>query len=130
MDESIVFLVNPASANGKTGRAWPRPPQRAAALGLHVEIPDPAISATGLVALTELRRLSGRGAAARAALAGFAVHPVLESPPQAERAGDHVGAIAGELELPRDGVHHLLRGCDARRRDKDEERDVLRRRRG
>src|SRR5262249_701652 len=41
---------------------------------LHVEFPDPARSATGLVALTELRRLCGRGEAARAALAGFAVH--------------------------------------------------------
>jgi hypothetical protein len=62
----------------------------ASALGLHVEIPDPTTSATGLVALTELRRLSGRGAAARAALAGFAVHvqvePVGGRPPLAPLA--------------------------------------------
>jgi hypothetical protein len=54
----------------------------ASALGLHTEIPDPATSATGLVALTELQRISGRGAAARAALADFAVHV------QVEPAGD------------------------------------------
>jgi hypothetical protein len=46
----------------------------AAALGLHVEFPDPTSSATGLVALTQLQRIIGRGAPARAALASFAMH--------------------------------------------------------
>jgi len=72
----------------------------ASALGLHVEIPDPATSATGLVALTELRRLSGRGAAARAALAGFAVHvqvePAVGHPP--------LGPMATWAPLPRAGA--------------------------
>jgi hypothetical protein len=55
----------------------------ASALGLHVEFPDPASSATGLMALTELQRLCGRGEAARAALASFAVHVQLEPAPGA-----------------------------------------------
>ena len=46
----------------------------AAALGLHVEFPDPTSSATGLVALTQIQRIIGRGAAAQAALASFAMH--------------------------------------------------------
>src|SRR5262249_6426203 len=54
------------------------------ALGLHVEFPDPASSATGLVALTELRRICGRGEAARAALASFAVHVQVEPDPGGE----------------------------------------------
>ena len=72
----------------------------ASALGLHVEFPDPATSATGLVALTELRRLSGRGAAARAALAGFAVHV------QVEPAAGHppLGPLATWAPLPRAGA--------------------------
>ena len=45
----------------------------ASALGLHVEFPDPMSSVTGLVALTELQRLCGGGATARADLASFAV---------------------------------------------------------
>jgi hypothetical protein len=53
----------------------------ASALGLHVEFPDPTSSATGLVALTELQRLSGRGVAARADLASFAVHVQVEPAP-------------------------------------------------
>jgi hypothetical protein len=51
------FLL-PASAGGP-----------GAALGLHVEFPDPASSATGLVTLAELQRLLGPG---QAGLAGFA----------------------------------------------------------
>jgi Bacterial extracellular solute-binding protein len=72
----------------------------ASALGLHVEIPDPATSATGLVALTELRRLSGRGAPARAALAGFAVHV------QVEPAAGHppLEPLASWAPLPRAGA--------------------------
>ena len=53
----------------------------ASALGLHVEFPDPASSTTGLVALTELQRLCGRGEAARTALASFAVHVQVEQAP-------------------------------------------------
>jgi len=53
----------------------------ASALGLHVEFPNPASSITGLVALTELQRLCGRGEAAQAALASFAVHVQLEPAP-------------------------------------------------
>jgi Bacterial extracellular solute-binding protein len=53
----------------------------ASALGLHVEFPDPASSITGLVALTELQRLCGRGEAARTALARFAVHVQIEPAP-------------------------------------------------
>jgi Ca-activated chloride channel homolog len=72
----------------------------ASALGLHVEITDPATSATGLVALTELRRLSGRGAAARAALAGFAAHV------QVEPAAGHppLAKLATWAPLPRAGA--------------------------
>jgi hypothetical protein len=61
----------------------------ASALGLHVEFPNPASSITGLVALTELQRLCGRGEAAQAALASFAVHVQLEpggTPPLASLA--------------------------------------------
>ena len=54
------FLL-PASAGGP-----------ASALGLHVEFPDPASSATGLVTLAELQRLLGPSG--QAGLAGFAVH--------------------------------------------------------
>jgi Ca-activated chloride channel family protein len=50
----------------------------ASALKLHVEFPDPASSITGLVVLTELQRLCGRGEAAQAALASFAVHVQIE----------------------------------------------------
>ena len=53
----------------------------ASALGLHVEFPDPASSITGLVALTELQRLCGRGGAAQTALASFAVHVQIEPVP-------------------------------------------------
>jgi Ca-activated chloride channel homolog len=53
----------------------------ASALGLHVEFPDPASSITGLVALTELQRLCGRGEAAHTALASFAVHVQIEPAP-------------------------------------------------
>jgi len=53
----------------------------ASALGLHVEFPDPASSITGLVALTELQRLCGRGEAAQTALASFAVHVQTEPAP-------------------------------------------------
>jgi len=53
----------------------------ASALGLHVEFPDPASSITGLVALTELQRLCGRGEAAHTALASFAVHAQIEPAP-------------------------------------------------
>jgi hypothetical protein len=72
----------------------------ASALGLHVEIPDPATGATGLVALTELRRLAGRGAAARAALADFAVHV------QVEPRGGHppLAPLATWAPLPRAGA--------------------------
>jgi len=61
----------------------------ASALGLHVEFPNPASSITGLVALTELQRLCGRGEVAQAALASFAVHVQLEpggTPPLASLA--------------------------------------------
>jgi diacylglycerol kinase (ATP) len=34
-DEGVVFVVNPASANGSTGRRWPEIATRAAAAGLH-----------------------------------------------------------------------------------------------
>jgi hypothetical protein len=53
----------------------------ASALGLHVEFPDPMSSVTGLVALTELQRLCGGGAAARADLASFAVTAQVEPMP-------------------------------------------------
>jgi hypothetical protein len=53
----------------------------ASALRLHIEFPDPASSITGLVALTELQRLCGRGEAARTALASFAVHVQTEPAP-------------------------------------------------
>jgi hypothetical protein len=53
----------------------------ASALGLHVEFPDPTSSVTGLVALTELQRLSGGGPAARAALASLAVAAQVEPAP-------------------------------------------------
>ena len=53
----------------------------ASALGLHVEFPDPASSITGLVALTELQRLRGRGEAAQTALASFAVQAQIEPGP-------------------------------------------------
>jgi hypothetical protein len=53
----------------------------ASALGLHIEFPDPASSITGLVALTELQRLCGRGEAAQTALASFAVHVQIEPAP-------------------------------------------------
>jgi diacylglycerol kinase (ATP) len=36
-DEGVVFLVNPASANGATGRHWPEIARRAAAAGLRGE---------------------------------------------------------------------------------------------
>jgi hypothetical protein len=62
------FLL-PASAGGP-----------ASALGLHVEFPDPASSATGLVALAELQRLLGAGPPGQAGLAGFAVHVQTEPP--------------------------------------------------
>jgi hypothetical protein len=51
----------------------------ASMLGLHVEFPDPASSATGLAALAELQRLCGREAAS--ALASFAVHVQVEPAP-------------------------------------------------
>lgn len=35
--DSVTFLVNPASANGSTGRRWPEIARRAAAVGLHGE---------------------------------------------------------------------------------------------
>ncbi|MGL6278624.1 MAG: diacylglycerol/lipid kinase family protein [Gaiella sp.] len=35
MTQRVVFLVNPASANGSTGRRWPEIARRAAAAGLH-----------------------------------------------------------------------------------------------
>jgi extracellular solute-binding protein len=60
------FLL-PASAGGP-----------ASALGLHVEFPDPASSATGLVTLAELQRLPGPPG--QAGLAGFAVHVQTEPP--------------------------------------------------
>ena len=53
----------------------------ASALRLHIEFPDPASSITGLVALTELQRLCGRGEAAQTALASFAVHVQTEPAP-------------------------------------------------
>ena len=53
----------------------------ASALRLHIEFPDPASSITGLVALTELQRLCGRGEAAQTALASFAVHVQIEPAP-------------------------------------------------
>jgi hypothetical protein len=53
----------------------------AAALGLRVEFPDPTVSAAGLVTLTEFERLAGQQAAARAALASFAVNAQLEPAP-------------------------------------------------
>ena len=53
----------------------------AAALGLRVEFPDPTVSAAGLVALTEFERLAGRQAAARTALASFAVNAQLAPAP-------------------------------------------------
>jgi hypothetical protein len=53
----------------------------ASALRLHIEFPDPASSITGLVALTEIQRLCGRGEAARTALARFAVHVQTEPAP-------------------------------------------------
>jgi hypothetical protein len=56
------FLL-PASAGGP-----------ASALGLHVEFPDPASSATGLVTLTELQRLLSPGPPGQAGLARFAAH--------------------------------------------------------
>ena len=74
----------------------------ASALGLHVEFPNPASSATGLVALTELQRLSGRGAAARAALAGFAVHVRVEPAPQGNVSP--LAPLATWAPLPRAGA--------------------------
>jgi Bacterial extracellular solute-binding protein len=56
------FLL-PASAGG------PAP-----ALGLHIEFPDPASSATGLAAVAELQRLLGPGPPGQAGLAGFALN--------------------------------------------------------
>ena len=37
MSEDAVFLVNPASDNGATGRRWPELAHRASQLGLHGE---------------------------------------------------------------------------------------------
>jgi hypothetical protein len=71
------FLL-PASAGG------PAP-----ALGLHVEFPDPASSATGLVTLAELQRLLGPGAPGPAGLAGFALQV------QTEQVSTHPGQLAG-----------------------------------
>ena len=50
----------------------------ASALGLHVEFPDPAGTAVGLVTLAELQRLLGPSR--QAGLAGFAVHVQTEPP--------------------------------------------------
>lgn len=49
-------------------------------LGLHVEFPDPTSSTTGVVTLTELRRIVGQGADGRADLAEFALHIQVEPP--------------------------------------------------
>ena len=58
------------------------------------------------------------------------MYPVIESPSEVECSIDHVLAVAGEEELPLHRVQHLLGGRDASRRDQDEKRDVVRRRRG
>jgi hypothetical protein len=72
----------------------------ASALGLHVEFPDPTSSATGLLALTELQRLSGGGAAARATLTGFALHAQAEPAP----GSTSLSALASWVPLPGDGA--------------------------
>jgi hypothetical protein len=85
----VIAMPRPAAARSPafgTSVSWKfLLPQNAggpaSALGLHVEFPNPASSITGLVALTELQRLCGRGEAARAALASFAVHVQLEPAP-------------------------------------------------
>jgi hypothetical protein len=85
----VIAMPRPAAARSPafgTSVSWKfLLPQNAggpaAALGLHVEFPNPASSTTGLVALTELQRLCGRGEAAQTALASFAVHVQLEPAP-------------------------------------------------
>jgi hypothetical protein len=85
----VIAMPRPAAARSPafgTSVSWKfLLPQNAggpaAALGLHVEFPNPASSITGLVALTELQRLCGRGEAAQTALASFAVHVQLEPEP-------------------------------------------------
>jgi hypothetical protein len=85
----VIAMPRPAAARSPafgTSVSWKfLLPQNAggpaAALGLHVEFPNPASSITGLVALTELQRLCGRGEAAQTALASFAVHVQLEPAP-------------------------------------------------
>jgi hypothetical protein len=52
------------------------------ALGLNVRFPDPASSGTGLVALTELQRVSGGGGTATASLASLLVHVQVVRPSQ------------------------------------------------
>ena len=78
------MIVTPAGGGpGDPGRSPPRwagtcccpasdggPP---AALGLHVDLPDPTQSAAGLATLVELSRLLGHGAAARTAFTRFAL---------------------------------------------------------
>jgi hypothetical protein len=85
----VIAMPRPAAARSPaygTAVSWKfLLPQNAggpaSALGLHVEFPDPASSITGLVALTELQRLCGRGEAAQAALASFALHVQIEPVP-------------------------------------------------
>src|SRR5262249_41011405 len=72
----VIAMPRPAAARSPafgTSVSWKfLLPQNAggpaSALGLHVEFPNPASSITGLVALTELQRLCGRGEAAQTAL--------------------------------------------------------------
>ena len=63
---SRVFLVNPASANGSTGRRWPDLARRAAALGLEGETlvsEHPGhlaeLAAHGMPSPTDANRLAG-----------------------------------------------------------------------
>lgn len=73
----------------------------ASALGLQVELPDPASTATGLLALTELQRLCGGGAAAQAALADLALHVQVEPAPGGTPP---LAPLASWAPLPGDGA--------------------------
>ena len=118
-----VFLVNPASANGSTGRAWPEIAHRAAAAGLDGE--TLFSEGPGGIA-TVVERAAGMGAkrvvvvggdgtvneAANGLLkvgAGKEVElATTEITARAKRAGSHVGFVAAGGALALAGVLVLL----------------------
>jgi diacylglycerol kinase (ATP) len=64
--EHTVFLVNPASANGSTGRRWPEIARRAATAGLHGD----ALVSTGPGDLTRLAAEAADGGASLLVVVG------------------------------------------------------------